>query len=242
MNNQKNIRQKVWKQLRTVAKPDSRFHYNFAEFIPDFEGSTQCASAIQAMDLYQQAENIFITPDNCLEKLREYCIYDEKPYIMPTYGIRRAFLKLTEERVPPHQEEFSSTLDGAERFGKRVGLQDIKKQVDFMVTGACVVNKNGLRYGKGHGFFDLEWAMFRETGLVDQSTPVIVVCHEFQVVDQSFERKPYDTIADMIVTPKQVIRVETDYEKPEGIYWKQLPKDMISNIPPLQYLQEKLDT
>jgi 5-formyltetrahydrofolate cyclo-ligase len=29
------IRKRVWAELREVALPDSRFHWNFAEFIPD---------------------------------------------------------------------------------------------------------------------------------------------------------------------------------------------------------------
>ena len=31
------IRLKVWKDLKNIALPDSRFHLNFAEYIPDFK-------------------------------------------------------------------------------------------------------------------------------------------------------------------------------------------------------------
>ena len=34
--NKKNIRTNIWKKLQKVAKPDSRFHFNFEEYIPDF--------------------------------------------------------------------------------------------------------------------------------------------------------------------------------------------------------------
>ncbi len=33
------LRAHIWSQLRSVARPDSRFHWNFAEFIADYEGS-----------------------------------------------------------------------------------------------------------------------------------------------------------------------------------------------------------
>ena len=36
-------RVQIWEKLRKVARPDSRFAWNFAEFITDYEGSDQCA-------------------------------------------------------------------------------------------------------------------------------------------------------------------------------------------------------
>ena len=33
------IRLKVWQKLKNVALPDSRFHLNFEEYIPDFKDS-----------------------------------------------------------------------------------------------------------------------------------------------------------------------------------------------------------
>ena len=35
----KEARIMIWEELRKVAKPDSRFSFNFAEFITDYEGS-----------------------------------------------------------------------------------------------------------------------------------------------------------------------------------------------------------
>ena len=40
----------------------------------------------------------------------------------------------------------------------------------FMVTGASAVSLDGVRFGKGHGFFDLEWGMFTDMGIVDDDT------------------------------------------------------------------------
>jgi 5-formyltetrahydrofolate cyclo-ligase len=39
MSTSKTIREKIWTKLKDVARPDTRFHMNFAEVIPDFEGS-----------------------------------------------------------------------------------------------------------------------------------------------------------------------------------------------------------
>ena len=71
-------RKKVWEELRKVAKPDSRFHWNFAEFIADYEGSDKGAEFIRNLDIYKNARVIFITPDNNMERLREFVIKDKK--------------------------------------------------------------------------------------------------------------------------------------------------------------------
>lgn len=233
------IREAVWKELRKVAKPDSRFHWDFSMFIPDYRGSTKCADRIRELDIYKKSSFIMITPDNNLEKLREYCVKDGKTYVMPTYGIVRGFVKLSRKEVPVGMEEFSSTLDGAERYGISVTLRDIQKigKVDFMVTGASAVNIEGVRYGKGHGYFDLEWAMFREIGVVCEETPVIAVVHDCQVTERKFLITPYDTIVDLIVTPTRVIKIDRKYKKPVGIVWEKLRKDMLKDIPPLRELK-----
>ena len=64
-------RVQIWEKLRKVARPDSRFAWNFAEFITDYEGSDQCAYLLTQTDVYKESKVVFITPDNNLEKLRE---------------------------------------------------------------------------------------------------------------------------------------------------------------------------
>jgi len=235
------VRESVWRELRRYAKPDSRFHYDLSEFIPDFEGSGRCADAIRGMDVYRRAKLLFITPDNCLEVLRMYAILDSKPFIMPTYGIRRGFVYITRELVPPGKEDFAATLDGAERFGRYVSLDEIAGmgRIDLMITGASAVSVSGVRYGKGHGYFDLEWAMMREIGVVDEDTPVIAVVHDVQVVEEELEADKYDTVVDYIVTPTRVIKVGGGRPKPAGINWERLPRQLLDEIPPLMELYRR---
>ena len=236
------IRERVWRELRKVAKPDSRFHFDFSSFIPDFEGSDKCAEAIRNMEIYKRARNLMITPDNCLELLREYSIKDGKLVVMPTYGIKRGFVQLSRDLVPSGKEDFAATLDGAERFGKYLSISELKglKKIDLMVTGASVVSINGVRYGKGHGYFDLEWGMFRELKLVNDNTPVIAVVHDCQVIEEEIEAEAYDTIMDYIVTPTRIIQVEKRRGKPKGIMWERLPEYLLKEIPILLELKNMI--
>jgi len=234
------IRKEVWGQLSQVAKPDSRFHFNFAEFIPDFEGSDRALAGLLELDLYKEAKRMLITPDNCLEELRIQTIHDSKQVIVPTYGICRGMVLLERRRVPQGQEKFASSLDGMELFGKNLTLAEIQRlgKIDFLITGASAISLNGVRYGKGHGFFDLEWAMMREIGVVDEGTPVVAFAHDCQVIEEELEPRPFDTVADIIVTPNRIMCVPKTYQKPEGIYWKLLDKQLLEDIPLLSELRE----
>jgi len=235
-------RKKVWEELRKVAKPDSRFHWNFAEFIADYEGSDKGAEFIRNLDIYKNARVIFITPDNNMERLREFAIKDKKTLLTTTYGINRGFQVIYPGDVPEGMEELATTLDGMEKFMKPISLKEIKaklEKVDLLVTGASAITPSGIRFGKGHGYFDLEWAMLWEIQAVDSKTPVIAAGHDCQVVDIDIEITPYDTIVDYIVTPTRVINTNSNIPKPsQGVIWGKLEQGMIENIPPLKELYE----
>lgn len=236
----KYMRVQTWEALRKVARPDSRFSWDFAEFITDYEGSEQGAERIAAMDLYQKARVIFITPDNNLEKLREIAFRDKKTVVMTNYGITRGFFLIAPGMVPEGKEEVASLLDGVARYWKHQTLAQLKESVghiDLMVTGASTVTPGGIRFGKGHGYFDLEWAMTYTAGLVDVHTPVIGAGHDCQVVDADVEVQPHDTAIDYIVTPTRVIPTRSEYPKPTcGILWSALEPQMRGQIPPIQEL------
>ncbi|HYU72662.1 MAG TPA: hypothetical protein VEL31_08270, partial [Ktedonobacteraceae bacterium] len=72
------IRQRVWADLRHVARPDSRFHWDFAEFITDYEGSEAGADRIQSLPAWHESDLMFITPDNNLEAVRRKAMEDGK--------------------------------------------------------------------------------------------------------------------------------------------------------------------
>ena len=199
------IRLKVWQKLKNVALPDSRFHLNFEEYIPDFKDSSEACNQIVKSKEYKKSKFLFITPDNCLTTTREQAIKDGKNIIVSTYGIYRGFILIAKNMINKGDEVFASTLDGLEYFGKSISLNEIKNfgKIDLMLTGASAVSKNGVRFGKGHGFFDLEWGMFADLKIVDENTPIIAVVHDVQVVDFDLEPSNTDIIVDWIITNKQ---------------------------------------
>jgi 5-formyltetrahydrofolate cyclo-ligase len=238
MTRAKLIRQRVWDKLKAVAKPDSRFHLNFAEVIPDFRGSERAIDHVVAQPAYREGRYGFVTPDNGLADLRRRMLDDGKTLVVSTYGIYRGFVLLDPAGIEPGHRVFASWLDGLEHFGRPISLGEIaaRGRFDFMVTGASAVSLNGVRFGKGHGFFDLEWGMFTDIGVADERTPVTAVVHDVQVVDELLEPSETDILIDAIATPTRHITI-TRGKRPRGVRWDLVEPAQLAATPPLQELQ-----
>lgn len=233
------VRERVWSELLKVAVPDSRFHFNFGEFIADFEGGDAAVARLTAHKFYRDANFIFITPDNCLDRLRLQALKDRKTVLITTYSIKRGFWVLDPAKIAPDLYLYASTLDGMERVGQPVSLKEIAAMppVDYMVTGTGAINHEGVRFGKGHGFFDVEWGMLYRLGRISTATPSAAVVHDCQVLDEKLTPDVYDTVADVIFTPTRTIEVAQPHKPTCGIIWDRLDPQMFETIPPLQELK-----
>jgi 5-formyltetrahydrofolate cyclo-ligase len=239
MDHKASVRERVWAELRKVAVPDSRFHFEFGEFIAYFEGGDAAVERLTAHRFYRNAKFIFITPDNCLDRLRLRALRDGKTILMTTYAIRRGFWLLDPAKIAADHYLFASTLDGMERVATPVSLAQIEKlpAVDYMVTGTGAINHQGIRFGKGHGFFDAEWGMLHRLGRIGTATPSAAVVHDCQVLDEELVPEIFDTVADAVFTPTRTIEVAAPHKPTCGILWDRMDPHMLATIPPLQELK-----
>jgi 5-formyltetrahydrofolate cyclo-ligase len=233
------VRERVWSELRKVAVPDSRFHFDFGEFIADFEGGDAAVARLVAHRYYQQSQFVFITPDNCLDRLRLKALQDGKTVLMTTYSIKRGFWLLDPKDIAPELYLYASTLDGMERVAKPVDLEAIRElpPVEYMVTGTGAINLEGVRFGKGHGFFDAEWGILYRLGRITTATPAAAVVHDCQVLEEKLMPDVFDTVADVVFTPTRTIAVSNPHKPTCGILWDRLDPHMFETIPPLQQLK-----
>lgn len=239
LDHKASVRERVWTQLRKVAVPDSRFHFDFGEFIADFDGGDAAVQRLVEHRFYRAAGLIFITPDNCLDRLRLRALQDGKTVLMTTYAIRRGFWVLDPKAIAPEKWLYASTLDGMERCGRPVDLEAIARmgKVDYMVTGTGAINHEGVRFGKGHGFFDAEWGMLYQLGCISTATPSAAVVHDCQVLDEQLMPEIFDTVVDAIFTPTRTVEVDNPHKPTCGILWDRLDPHMFETIPPLQQLR-----
>ncbi len=241
MDHKASVRSEVFATLRTVAFPDSRFHFDFGEFIADFQGSDRAVRRLVEHRFYRDAGTLFITPDNCLEQLRHRALLDGKTVLTTSYSIKRGFWLLRGEDIPAEKLLYASTLDGMERVGRPVTLKQIAAElgsVDYLVTGTGAINEEGVRFGKGHGFFDAEWGMLHRMGVIVTSTPAAAVVHDCQVLRQALYPEIFDTVADVVFTPTRTLEVAAPHKPDCGIVWPLLDPHMLETIPPLQELKD----
>ncbi|MGA3354164.1 MAG: 5-formyltetrahydrofolate cyclo-ligase [Acidimicrobiales bacterium] len=234
-DSQRFVREKVWTSLRSVARPDSRFHWDFGSFIADFEGSEICSEHLREFESWTGSNLVFITPDNSTEAVRRAAISDGKAFLMTTYGIRRGFLALDPGDVPASERAYAATLDGMDYYGRPVDLDEIAKlgHIGLLVTGGSAVSYSGLRIGKGHGYFDLEWALLSEVGSTDESTEIVDIVHDCQVVDLELAASEHDVRVDWIVTPTRTIRVEGPPRPAGRVRWELIGGTEFELIPPV---------
>lgn len=231
-------RERIWAELAKVARPDSRFHWDFSRFIADFAGSDACARTVRKLDCYAGGGLLFITPDNSTEELRAQVMADGRPFLMTTYGIGRGFLYLDPARVPPAERRYAATLDGMDRYGTPVSLRQIAglPPVTLLVTGGSAVSRNGVRFGKGHGYFDIEFAMLSEIGAAGPASQIVDVVHDCQVVDGDLAGEDHDVPVDWIVTPTRCLPVPAAGRAPGYVRWEMLADSPLRHVPPLQEL------
>ncbi|RLE65683.1 MAG: 5-formyltetrahydrofolate cyclo-ligase [Thermoprotei archaeon] len=227
------LRLKIWRLLEEkniVTFPRPCFNR-----IPNFKGNITAATYITSSTLFRETKNVFVNPDAPQRPIREEAIRERKNLVMPTPKLREGFLVIEAGSVPLGKERYASTIRGAFKYGKKVLLPRLR--IDLKITGSVAVTLNGARLGKGGGFSDLEYAILREAGLIDETTPVITTVHELQVVDYIPMLK-HDVPVDEIYTPRGRRSVNPIYPKPKGIYWCYLEGNKIAQIPTLKYLWE----
>ena len=235
-------RDRVWETLNRVGKPDSRFHWDFSSFIADFEGNDLATARILELDAWKAADRVFITPDNSTELLRREAMRAGKTILVTTYGIRRGFLQLDPSVVPAEDVKYAATLDGLDHFATPVTLAELAggTPLGLLVTGGSAVSSNGIRFGNGHGYFDLEWAMLSEIGLTSPDSQVVDIVHDEQYVDEVLVGEPHDVAVDWIVTPLRTIPVTDCVREPGRVRWELIPGTEHEDLPPIRELRAGL--
>ena len=233
-------REIVWEKLRPVAVPDPDFGYDFSEFIADYAGSDEGARLFVKQPFYKNARTVFVTPDDNVNLIREFVIRDGKDLVMTDYGIEEGFFVVRAGSVVPELEPYITSYEGLKKVRQHRTLAQLREEIghiDLLVTGASAVTPDGLRFGKGHGYFDLEWAMLYTKGLVDASSVTVAAVHDCQVIDADVQATEHDTVLDYIVTPTRSIATGSRHPKPDkGILWDKLQPDMLGRIAPLREL------
>uniref|UniRef100_A0A3B4GF50 Methenyltetrahydrofolate synthase domain-containing protein n=1 Tax=Pundamilia nyererei TaxID=303518 RepID=A0A3B4GF50_9CICH len=231
------IRQKVWDYIE--EKNLANFPRPVHNRIPNFKGAFAACAKVLELQAFIHTSEVKVDPDKPLEGARLAVLQARKTLLVPTPRLRTGlFNRITPpEGASKEQLRICSSSQGVKDFSVPVGL-DAKIKIDLMVVGSVAVSEKGFRIGKGEGFADLEYGMMASMGAVNESTVVVTVVHDCQVMDIPEDLMgSHDLTVDYILTPTRVIKTDCQLPKPCGIIWNKLDTEKLQKIPILKKLR-----
>lgn len=225
----KSIRERIWRLMeeRNIA----RFPRPVYGRIPNFVGAEKAAERIFRTSIWRKARVIKANPDSPQQPLRARALLEGKTLIMASPRLKKGFILLDPNEIPFSKRIYASTIKGAFMYGKIIPLDKIP-EIDLVVTGCVAVDLKGGRLGKGGGYAELEYAILREIGVVNDNTPVVTTVHDVQIVDH-IPMEEHDLTVDIIATPTRIYHITPRPRKPKGIIW-----DLLGEKAELEVIKE----
>ncbi|WP_299268981.1 5-formyltetrahydrofolate cyclo-ligase [Halorientalis sp.] len=223
------LRERVWDELE--ASEDARFPFPPHGRIPNFAGADDAAERLADTGVWADADVIKANPDAPQLPVRRAALRQGKTVYMAVPRLRdeKCFLRLAPDEV--EDIDHATTVGGSAEAGVQVAPDEMP-EIDLVVSGSVAVTADGARVGKGEGYSDLEFAVLRESGLVDGATPVVTTVHGRQLVEADGSADDHDVPLDVVVTPGRTLRTGGG-EKPAGIDWNSLSAERRAEIPVL---------
>ncbi|EMA12832.1 5-formyltetrahydrofolate cyclo-ligase [Haloarcula marismortui] len=231
------IRETVWDALEEGGI--ARFPFPPHDRIPNFEGASEAAQRLTETAIWDAAETVKANPDSPQLPVRRAALRAGKTVYMAVPRLRdeQCFYELDPAELD--DIEAAPAVSNVADHARQVGPEAVGS-VDLVVSGSVAVTEDGARIGKGEGYSDLEYAVLRELGLVDETTPVVTTVHELQivggpegVVDTTVPVDDHDVPMDWVVTPERTVETATTHTTPVGVDWDALSTERIDEIPVL---------
>ena len=191
------IRKRIWDRMEdtNVAQFPRPVHHR----IPNFVNADKAAANLTALQCFKDAECVKVNPDTPQKAVRRAVLEAGKTLMTPQPRLRTGFFSiLSEELVPAIAADAEvlkkcCTSAGVASHGVPLSLDEMRdgRKCDLLVIGSCAVDvRSGARLGKGEGFAELEYAIMRMMGTIDESTLVVTTRFPlpvFVAVTSSFE-------------------------------------------------------
>lgn len=227
------LRERIWDELEDSG--EARFPFPPHGRIPNFAGADGAADRLREVDDWRDADAIKSNPDAPQLPVRRAALRQGKTIYMavPRLRAEECFLRLDPAEI--EDVDHATTIGGSAEIGEQVGPADVEP-IDLVVSGSVAVDERGARVGKGEGYSDLEFAILREFGLVDDDTVTVSTVHEIQVVEDGLSPEGHDVPLDYVVTPERTIETGAT-DKPDGIDFDALTDEQLDEIPALSTLR-----
>lgn len=212
--------------------------------IPNFVGADVAAWHLAQTPEWKAARTVKTNPDAPQIPIRIRALYEGKLVFAPVPYLTREFpyLRLDPERLRAKgiSFELAATAEGFMEHGERIDFEAVAP-LDFAVVGSVAVTRIGGRTGKGAGFADLETAIFRELGIISDTTPIATTVHSSQLVEATrVVLESHDSPLDYVATERELISTGNRDRRPAGVEWDRVRPDQFENIPFLAELRDRM--
>lgn len=212
--------------------------------IPNFVGADVAAWHLAQTPEWKAAKTVKTNPDAPQIPIRIRALYEGKLVFAPVPYLTREFpyLRLDPAKLKAAgiSFELAATAQGFMEHGERIDFEDVAP-LDFAVVGSVAVTRIGGRTGKGAGFADLETAIFRELGIISDTTPIATTVHSSQLVDATrVVLESHDSPLDYVATELELISTNNRDRRPGGVEWDRVRADQFENIPFLTELRDRM--
>lgn len=214
------IRNRIWNLL--TQKRVALFPGAFGR-TPKFRGMQKAITRLRETQEWQQAGRVLVLGESVLGKVRRAIVQERKTLVVPD---------LT--RIDGWLGEIDPALPKATFY---TGAQT--RPVDLMIIGAVCVDHFGARIGKGIGEADIVYALGRDRGFISENTPVVVMVHHLQVIEERATREATDLPVDLIITPRKLRRVSILGPRPRGLETSMITPDRIEAFPGLKDILDR---
>jgi len=227
------VRERIWDDLEESG--EARFPFPPHGRIPNFAGASDAADRLAEQPEWKEATTIKANPDAPQLPVRRRALHEGKTVYMAVPRPGRAVFPETRSRRTRGLRRGDDRLRFVETRRAGRPRSDRPRRSDRL--GERRSDRGGWPNRQGEGYSDLEYAVLRELGLVDESTPVATTVHERQVIDDAVAIEAHDVAMDLVVTPERVVRPESGSEQPAGIDWDLLTNERLEEIPVLKRLE-----
>ena len=236
MTDKQAIRERVWDHLADAGI--ARFPFPPHGRIPNFDGAREAAERLTSLPEWQDAATVKANPDSPQLPARRTALHQGKTLYMAVPRLRDEDCFVGLDPAVVDDRDAAPTVSHMDDHGRRVGPDDLPV-IDCILSGSVAVATDGTRIGKGEGFSDLEYAVLRELGAVDDATPVVTTIHDDQVLEaeDAPDADSHDVHVDVIVTPTRIIRTDAS-NKPDGVDWNLLDDDQLAAMLVLKQLHD----
>uniref|UniRef100_A0A672SLD4 Methenyltetrahydrofolate synthase domain-containing protein n=1 Tax=Sinocyclocheilus grahami TaxID=75366 RepID=A0A672SLD4_SINGR len=180
---------------------------------PQFQGALEACEKVPLLEIFNKAAVVKVDPDKPLEGVRLASLQARKTLLVPTPRLKTGLFNriITPKGATKEELRVCST--------SQVNLLHLLQ----LTNSLCLRVLKSYRIGKGEGFADMEYAMMACMGAVCESTVVVTIVHDCQVVDIPEELiESHDLTVDFILTPTRIIKTECTHPKPQGIIWSKV--------------------